>query len=72
MSTDDLVKLLSSRIRRRFSRGLTRKPMALIKKLCKAFPFFCSDREYVIGRRIWNCSETYHYVTKWSQEETME
>ncbi|CAH8392267.1 unnamed protein product [Eruca vesicaria subsp. sativa] len=36
MSTDDLVKLFSSRIRRRFSRGLTRKPMALIKKLRKA------------------------------------
>ncbi|XP_024013255.1 40S ribosomal protein S15-4 [Eutrema salsugineum] len=36
MSTDDLVKLFSSRVRRRFSRGLTRKPMALIKKLRKA------------------------------------
>ncbi|KFK31708.1 hypothetical protein AALP_AA6G148600 [Arabis alpina] len=36
MSTDDLVKHFSSRIRRRFSRGLTRKPMALIKKLRKA------------------------------------
>ncbi|KAH0876567.1 hypothetical protein HID58_063961 [Brassica napus] len=36
MSTDDLVKLFPSRIRRRFSRGLTRKPMALIKKLRKA------------------------------------
>ncbi|XP_010475077.1 PREDICTED: 40S ribosomal protein S15-1-like [Camelina sativa] len=33
MSTDELVKLFPSRIRRRFSRGLTRKPMALIKKL---------------------------------------
>ncbi|KAL1196284.1 Small ribosomal subunit protein uS19z [Cardamine amara subsp. amara] len=36
MSTDDLVKLFPSRIRRRLSRGLTRKPMALIKKLRKA------------------------------------
>ncbi|CAH8392038.1 unnamed protein product [Eruca vesicaria subsp. sativa] len=64
MSTDDLVKLFPSRIRRRFSRGLTRKPMALIKKLRKVFPLFCSDREYVIGRRIWNCGETYYCVTK--------
>ncbi|KAG6393384.1 hypothetical protein SASPL_147623 [Salvia splendens] len=36
MSTDDLVKLLSARARRRFQRGLKRKPMALIKKLRKA------------------------------------
>ncbi|XP_065863156.1 small ribosomal subunit protein uS19x [Euphorbia lathyris] len=36
MSTDELVKLFSSRIRRRFQRGLKRKPMALIKKLRKA------------------------------------
>ncbi|XP_027365841.1 40S ribosomal protein S15-4-like isoform X2 [Abrus precatorius] len=35
MSTDDLVKLFSARARRRFQRGLTRKPMALIKKLRK-------------------------------------
>ncbi|XP_006399428.2 40S ribosomal protein S15-2 [Eutrema salsugineum] len=33
MPTDDLVKLFPSRIQRRLSRGLTRKPMALIKKL---------------------------------------
>ncbi|CAL9229726.1 unnamed protein product, partial [Arabidopsis halleri] len=36
MPTDDLVKLFPARIRRRMSRGLTRKPMALIKKLRKA------------------------------------
>ncbi|XP_061338103.1 small ribosomal subunit protein uS19x-like isoform X2 [Gastrolobium bilobum] len=35
MSTDELVKLFSARARRRFQRGLTRKPMALIKKLRK-------------------------------------
>lgn len=39
MSTDELVKLFSARARRRFQRGLTRKPMALIKKLRKAVPF---------------------------------
>ncbi|CAI0556830.1 unnamed protein product [Linum tenue] len=33
MPTDDLVKLFTARARRRFRRGLTRKPMALIKKL---------------------------------------
>nr|CAN74521.1 hypothetical protein VITISV_011171 [Vitis vinifera] len=37
MSTDELVKLLPARARRRFQRGLKRKPMALIKKLRKAF-----------------------------------
>ncbi|CAA0829059.1 40S ribosomal protein S15-3 [Striga hermonthica] len=36
MSTDELVKLFPARPRRRFQRGLTRKPMALIKKLRKA------------------------------------
>ncbi|GFZ19755.1 ribosomal protein S19 family protein [Actinidia rufa] len=36
MSTDELVKLFGARPRRRFQRGLKRKPMALIKKLRKA------------------------------------
>ncbi|KZV53686.1 hypothetical protein F511_27431 [Dorcoceras hygrometricum] len=36
MSTDELVKLFNARARRRFQRGLKRKPMALIKKLRKA------------------------------------
>ncbi|KAF5816670.1 putative ribosomal protein S19/S15 [Helianthus annuus] len=35
MSTDELVKLFTARARRRFQRGLKRKPMALIKKLRK-------------------------------------
>lgn len=35
-SSDQLVELMHSRARRRFSRGLKRKPMALIKKLRKA------------------------------------
>ncbi|KAK3149053.1 hypothetical protein QOZ80_3AG0212310 [Eleusine coracana subsp. coracana] len=35
MSTDDLVQLFPARARRRFQRGLKRKPMALIKKLRK-------------------------------------
>ncbi|KAL0331580.1 UNVERIFIED_CONTAM: hypothetical protein Sangu_1703500 [Sesamum angustifolium] len=28
------------------------------------FPFFCSDREYIIGRRIWASGRTYYCVTK--------
>merc|ERR1712167_404470 len=36
MSNEDFVKLVSARARRRFARGLKRKPMALIKKLRKA------------------------------------
>mmetsp|Transcript_2709 Transcript_2709/g.6341 ORF Transcript_2709/g.6341 Transcript_2709/m.6341 type:complete len:146 (-) Transcript_2709:44-481(-) len=35
-STDELVELFSARQRRRFQRGLKRKPLALIKKLRKA------------------------------------
>merc|ERR1712232_483664 len=36
LTHEDLMKMVRSRIRRRFSRGLKRKPMALIKKLRKA------------------------------------
>lgn len=36
LSNEDFVKLVHARARRRFSRGLKRKPMALIKKLRKA------------------------------------
>uniref|UniRef100_A0A0D3FQ79 40S ribosomal protein S15 n=1 Tax=Oryza barthii TaxID=65489 RepID=A0A0D3FQ79_9ORYZ len=39
MSTDDLVQLFPARARRRFQRGLKRKPMALIKKLRKAISY---------------------------------
>ncbi|KAL2237875.1 uncharacterized protein LOC105164409 [Sesamum indicum] len=30
----------------------------------RKFPFFCSDREYIIGRRIWASGRTYYCVTK--------
>ncbi|MBA0857871.1 hypothetical protein Goshw_018427 [Gossypium schwendimanii] len=30
----------------------------------KKFPFFCSDREYIIARRIWEAGNAYHCVTK--------
>lgn len=54
--TDELVKLFPARIRRRFSRGLKRKPMALIKKLrkavCQSFPIhfdFPSSYEFSLS-----------------------
>ncbi|XP_038723834.1 uncharacterized protein LOC120015462 isoform X2 [Tripterygium wilfordii] len=28
------------------------------------FPFFCSDREYIFGRKIWEAGKTYYCVTK--------
>eukprot|EP00877_Chromochloris_zofingiensis_P009555 jgi/Chrzof1/4853/Cz15g01190.t1 len=36
MNSDELIKLFHARARRRFQRGLKRKPLALIKKLRKA------------------------------------
>ncbi|KAK4749741.1 hypothetical protein SAY87_027190 [Trapa incisa] len=30
----------------------------------RKFPFFCSDREYIIGRRIWEWGRSYYCVTK--------
>uniref|UniRef100_A0A7N0UGD7 START domain-containing protein n=1 Tax=Kalanchoe fedtschenkoi TaxID=63787 RepID=A0A7N0UGD7_KALFE len=33
-------------------------------KWTRKFPFFCSDREYIIGRRIWECGKAYYCVTK--------
>jgi len=36
VSTEELMKLFPCRARRRFNRGLKRKPMALIKRLRKA------------------------------------
>lgn len=36
LSNDDFMKLVHARARRRFQRGLKRKPMGLIKKLRKA------------------------------------
>ncbi|OIW21657.1 hypothetical protein TanjilG_07183 [Lupinus angustifolius] len=30
----------------------------------RKFPFFCKDREYIIGRRIWESGRAYYCVTK--------
>eukprot|EP00199_Chlamydomonas_sp_CCMP681_P003184 CAMPEP_0119106394 /NCGR_PEP_ID=MMETSP1180-20130426/4088_1 /TAXON_ID=3052 ORGANISM="Chlamydomonas cf sp, Strain CCMP681" /NCGR_SAMPLE_ID=MMETSP1180 /ASSEMBLY_ACC=CAM_ASM_000741 /LENGTH=147 /DNA_ID=CAMNT_0007091715 /DNA_START=41 /DNA_END=484 /DNA_ORIENTATION=- len=45
LSSDQLVELFHARVRRRFQRGLKRKPMALIKKLRK------SKKEAVAGEK---------------------
>ncbi|KAG6785835.1 hypothetical protein POTOM_007422 [Populus tomentosa] len=69
MSTDELVKLFPARARRRFQRGLKRKPMALIKKLRKAVRFFnpyimsvlilpismLIECSIINGGKLWNC-----------------
>ncbi|KAH9328996.1 hypothetical protein KI387_001104, partial [Taxus chinensis] len=36
----------------------------MISYWIRKFPFFCSDREYIIGRRIWESGRTYFCVTK--------
>ncbi|KAL8210023.1 hypothetical protein R6Q57_006755 [Mikania cordata] len=36
----------------------------MVVKWVRKFPFFCSDREYIIGRRIWECDNGYYCVTK--------
>ncbi|CAD6220847.1 unnamed protein product [Miscanthus lutarioriparius] len=37
---------------------------ATIVHWIKKFPFFCSDREYIFGGRIWESGKTYYCVTK--------
>lgn len=36
----------------------------MVVQWVRKFPFFCSDREYIIGRRIWDSGHTYYCVTK--------
>ncbi|XP_057546614.1 uncharacterized protein LOC130825415 [Amaranthus tricolor] len=36
----------------------------MVVQWVRKFPFFCSDREYIIGRRIWECERTFYCVTK--------
>ncbi|XP_052180076.1 uncharacterized protein LOC127793269 [Diospyros lotus] len=37
---------------------------AMIVHWIRKFPFFCSDRENIIGRRIWKLGQSYYCVTK--------
>ncbi|XVF53191.1 hypothetical protein PTKIN_Ptkin05aG0080600 [Pterospermum kingtungense] len=36
----------------------------MVVQWVRKFPFFCSNREYVIGRRIWESGRSYYCVTK--------
>lgn len=36
----------------------------MVVQWVRKFPFFCNDREYIIGRRIWKCGRTFYCVTK--------
>ncbi|CAK7357464.1 unnamed protein product [Dovyalis caffra] len=36
----------------------------MVVQWVRKFPFFCSDREYIIGRRIWESGRFYYCVTK--------
>ncbi|PON61130.1 START domain containing protein [Trema orientale] len=36
----------------------------MVVQWVRKFPFFCSDREYLIGRRIWESGNSYYCVTK--------
>ncbi|XP_041016122.1 uncharacterized protein LOC121258644 [Juglans microcarpa x Juglans regia] len=36
----------------------------MIVQWIRKFPFFCKDREYIIGRRIWESGRSYYCVTK--------
>ncbi|KAG8374509.1 hypothetical protein BUALT_Bualt10G0002200 [Buddleja alternifolia] len=36
----------------------------MVVQWVRKFPFFCSDREYIIGRRIWETGRTYYCITK--------
>ncbi|KZV22453.1 phosphatidylcholine transfer protein [Dorcoceras hygrometricum] len=36
----------------------------MVVQWVRKFPFFCSDREYIIGRRIWHSGNAYYCVTK--------
>ncbi|XP_065858449.1 uncharacterized protein [Euphorbia lathyris] len=36
----------------------------IVGQWIRKFPFFCSDREYIIGRRIWESGRMYYCVTK--------
>ncbi|XP_075486899.1 uncharacterized protein LOC142526411 [Primulina tabacum] len=40
------------------------KTGTMMVRWVRKFPFFCSDREYIIGRRIWESGRTYYCITK--------
>ncbi|CAH2051105.1 unnamed protein product [Thlaspi arvense] len=36
----------------------------MVVQWVRKFPFFCSDREYIIGRRIWDAGRVFYCITK--------
>ncbi|XP_059667316.1 uncharacterized protein LOC132312812 isoform X2 [Cornus florida] len=36
----------------------------MVVRWIRKFPFLCSDREYIIGRRIWESGRSYYCITK--------
>ncbi|KAL1202744.1 hypothetical protein V5N11_031372 [Cardamine amara subsp. amara] len=54
---DDML-LYSSTLERCKSTG------TMVVQWVRKFPFFCSDREYIIGRRIWDASRVFYCITK--------
>jgi hypothetical protein len=36
----------------------------MITQWVRKYPFFCKDREYILGRRIWESNNTYYCITK--------
>ncbi|XP_010099429.2 uncharacterized protein LOC21386794 [Morus notabilis] len=36
----------------------------MVVQWIRKFPFFCKDREYIIGRRIWESGRSYYCITK--------
>lgn len=41
-----------------------RKTGTMVVQWVRKFPFFCSDREYIIGRRIWDAGRVFYCITK--------
>ncbi|KAK3228202.1 hypothetical protein Dsin_008064 [Dipteronia sinensis] len=69
-TTGTMVVQWVRKVRRCFSRTLFAIVDVLVvladyeKLFVEQFPFFCSDREYIIGRRIWESGRLYYCVTK--------
>lgn len=40
------------------------KTGTMVVRWVRKFPFFCSNREYILGRRIWSADGTYYCITK--------
>ncbi|KAH8959257.1 hypothetical protein BDL97_06G069900 [Sphagnum fallax] len=36
----------------------------MITQWVRKYPFFCKDREYILGRRIWESNNTYYCITQ--------